>query len=65
MFNNVAYQASKEANQASYNEALAANAFDGATMLVETLEAAGRADLGQAGASRGQAMHDLAAHTRR
>ncbi len=34
MFNNVAYQASKEANQASYNEALAANAFEVETMLV-------------------------------
>ena len=61
MFNNVAYQASKEANQASYSEALAANAFEGETMLVENLEAAGRAALGQAGVSRGKAMQALAA----
>jgi len=61
MFNNVAYQAAKESNQASYNEALAANAFEGETMLVENLEAAGRAALGQAGVSRGKAMQALAA----
>lgn len=61
VFNNVAYQAAKESNQASYNELLAGVAFEGESTLVQNLEAAGKAALGQAGASRGKAMQALAA----
>jgi hypothetical protein len=61
MFNNIAYQAAKESNQASYNELLAGAAFEGESTLVQNLEAAGRASLGQAGVSRGKAMQALAA----
>jgi len=61
MYNNVAYQAAKESNQASYNELLAGAAFEGESSLVQNLEAAGKAALGQAGVSRGKAMQALAA----
>lgn len=61
MFNNVAYQAAKESNQASYNEMLAGLAFEGESTLVQNLEAQGRAALGQAGVSRGKALQALAA----
>ena len=61
MFNNVAYQAAKESNQASYNELLAGAAFEGESTLVQNLEAAGKAALGQAGVSRGKGMQALAA----
>tara|TARA_B100001094_G_scaffold331614_1_gene400588 strand:- start:7755 stop:8573 length:819 start_codon:yes stop_codon:yes gene_type:complete len=61
VFNNVAYQAAKESNQASYNELLAGVAFEGESTLVQNLEAAGKAALGQAGASRGKALQALAA----
>ena len=61
MFNNVAYQAAKESNQASYNELLAGVAFEGESTLVQNLEAAGKAALGQAGVSRGKALQALAA----
>jgi len=61
MFNNVAYQAAKESNQASYNELLAGAAFEGESTLVQNLEAAGKAALGQAGVSRGKALQTLAA----
>ena len=61
MFNNIAYQAAKESNQASYNDLLAGAAFEGESTLVQNLEAAGKASLGQAGVSRGKAMQALAA----
>lgn len=61
MFNNVAYQAAKESNQASYNELLAGAAFEGESTLVQNLEAAGKAALGQAGVTRGKGMQALAA----
>ena len=61
MFNNVAYQAAKESNQASYSELLAGAAFEGESTLVQNLEAQGKAALGQAGVSRGKAMQALAA----
>ena len=61
MFNNVAYQAAKESNQASYSELLAGTAFEGESTLVQNLEAQGKAALGQAGVSRGKAMQALAA----
>lgn len=61
MFNNIAYQAAKESNQASYNELLAGTAFEGESTLVQNLEAQGKAALGQAGVSRGKAMQALAA----
>ena len=61
MYNNVAYQAAKESNQASYSELLAGTAFEGEGTLVQNLEAQGQAALGQAGVSRGKAMQALAA----
>lgn len=61
MFNNVAYQAAKESNQASFSELLAGAAFEGESTLVQNLEAQGKAALGQAGVSRGKAMQALAA----
>tara|TARA_Y100000004_G_scaffold1098_1_gene1429 strand:+ start:50 stop:874 length:825 start_codon:yes stop_codon:yes gene_type:complete len=60
-YNNVAYQAAKESNQASYNELLSGIAFEGESTLVQNLEAEGRAALGQAGVSRGKALQALAA----
>lgn len=60
-YNNVAYQAARESNQASYNELLDGMAFEGESTLVQNLEAAGQAALGQAGVSRGKALQALAA----
>ena len=60
-FNNVAYQAAKESNQASFNEQLASVAFEGESTLVQNLEAAGKAALSQAGVSSGKALQALAA----
>ena len=60
-FNNVAYQAAKESNQASYNELLAGAAFEKESLLVENLERAGKASLGQAGVSSVKGMQALAA----
>jgi len=60
-YNNVAYQAAKESNQASYNELLAGAAFERESTLVQNLEAEGQAALGQAGVSRGKALQALAA----
>ena len=60
-YNNVAYQAAKESNQASYNELLSSIAFEGESTLVQNLEAEGRAALGQAGVSRGKSLQALAA----
>ena len=60
-FNNVAYQAAKESNQASYNELLAGAAFEKESLLVENLESAGRAALGQAGVSSVKGMQAVAA----
>lgn len=60
-YNNVAYQAARESNQASYNELLDGMAFEGESTLVQNLEAAGLAALGQAGVSRGKALQALAA----
>ena len=60
-FNNVAYQAAKESNQASYNELLAGAACEKESLLVENLESAGRAALGQAGVSSVKGMQAIAA----
>ena len=60
-FNNVAYQAAKESNQASYNELLAGAAFEKESLLVENLERAGKASLGQAGVSSVKGMQAIAA----
>ena len=61
MFNNVAYQAAKESNQASYDDLLTGAAFEGEGTLVQNLEEAGKAALGQAGVTRGKTMQALAA----
>jgi len=60
-YNNVAYQAARESNQASYNELLDSVAFEEESTLVQNLEAEGRAALGQAGVSRGKALQAMAA----
>lgn len=60
-YNNTAYQAAKESNQASFNELLASAAFDRESMLVQDLERQGQAALGQAGVSSAKAMQALAA----
>jgi len=61
VFNNIAYQAAKESNQASYSELLAGAAFEAESTLVQNLEAQGQVALGQAGVSSAKAMQALAA----
>lgn len=59
MYNNIAFQSAKDSQLASFNETLDAAAFEKQGMMVESLEAKGRASLQQA--SRGKAMQSLAA----
>lgn len=61
MFNNVAYQAAKESNQAAHSDFLAGIASDAESTLVETVEAEGEAAFGQAGVSRAKRLQSLAA----
>ena len=61
VYNNMAYQSSKDSQMAAYNETLDAAAFDKQGMLVDKLEAEGRASMAQAGVSRGKAMQAVAA----
>lgn len=61
VYNNMAYQSSKDSQMAAYNETLDAAAFDKQGMLVDKLEAEGRASMAQAGVSRGKAIQAVAA----
>jgi len=59
MYNNIAFQSAKDSQMAAFNETLDAAAFEKQGMLVEKLEAEGRASMQQA--SRGKAMQAVAA----
>jgi len=59
MYNNIAFQSARDSQLASFNETLDAAAFEKQGMMVESLEAKGKASLQQA--SRGKAMQALAA----
>lgn len=61
VYNNMAYQAAKDSQMAAYNETLDSAAFEKQGLLVEQLEAQGRASMVQAGASRGKAIQAVAA----
>ena len=60
VYNNMAYQSAKESQMAAYNETLDAAAFEKQGLLVEQLQAEGRASMGQAGTSRGKAIQAVA-----
>jgi len=59
MYNNIAFQSAKDSQLAAFNETIDAAAFEKQGMLVEKLEAEGRASMQQA--SRGKAMQAVAA----
>ena len=61
VYNNMAYQSAKDSQMAAYNETLDAAAFDKQGMLVDKLQAEGRASMAQAGVSRGKAIQAVAA----
>lgn len=61
VYNNMAYQSSRDSQMAAYNETLDAAAFDKQGMLVDKLEAEGKASMAQAGVSRGKALQAVAA----
>ena len=61
VYNNMAYQSAKDSQIAAYNETLDAAAFDKQGMLVDKLQAEGRASMAQAGVSRGKAIQAVAA----
>jgi hypothetical protein len=59
MYNNIAFQSAKDSQLAAFSETIDAAAFEKQGMLVEKLEAEGRASMQQA--SRGKAMQAVAA----